>query len=125
MKLRCSPYNPAVFVVCIGILIFFHTSFASAQCQGEFTYQVFSTDQQSSSGKIEVDLKNSVSGTYTLKVYKIDGVITLVQTQKTSDKKITIDNLAASTYLIRIEWGGSCYTTIGGLDGIIVTLKDQ
>ena len=125
MKLRCSPYSPAVFVVFLGILIFFHTSVASAQCQADFTFQSFSSAKGSPSGKIEITSKDPVSGVYTFKVYRIDGVISLVQTQKTSSNKIVIQNLAPSTYLVKIEWGGSCYKTIGGLEGITVTLKDQ
>ncbi|MEO5602855.1 MAG: hypothetical protein ABIR06_18185 [Cyclobacteriaceae bacterium] len=126
MKLRCSPYNPVYFVVFLGILVVCLTSFAHAQCQADFTYQSYSSEKKSPSGKIEITLKTSDSPMYTFKVYQVEGAITLVQTKQASLRdKVTIEHLKPSTYFVRIEWGESCYKTIGGLDGIIITAKDQ
>ena len=126
MKIRCSPYNPVLFFVFLGILIFYNPSFATAQCTGDFTYQSFSSEKESPSGKIEIALKNQNPGIYTFKVYKVAGVITLVQTkQAPSPDKIFFEGLAPSTYFVKIEWGESCYKTLGGLEGINITEKDQ
>ncbi len=125
MEIRCSPYNPVLFIVFLGILILSNPSIASAQCKGDFTFQSFSSDKKSSSGKIEIKLKNLPSGIYTFKVYKVAGVITLVQTREASSPdKILIEGLAPSNYFVKIEWGDSCYKTLGGLEGINITEKD-
>lgn len=126
MEIRCSPYNPVLFIVFLGILILYNPSFASAQCKGDFNFQSFASDKKSPSGKIEITLKNQNSGIYTFKVYKVAGVITLVQTkQASSPDKIILEGLAPSNYFVKIEWGDSCYKTLGGLEGINITEKDQ
>lgn len=126
MKLRCSPYNPILCLVFLGTLIFYNHSVAWAQCEGNFTYQSFTSEKTSATGKIEVTLKDQEPGIYTFKVYKVDGLITLVQTkQASSPDKIIFEQLVPSTYFVKIEWGRSCYKTIGGLEGIIITEKDQ
>jgi len=126
MKIRCSPYNRVILIVFLGILIFGNPSFSGAQCTGDFTYQSFSSEKKSPTGKIEITVKNRIPGVYTFKVYKVAGVITLVQTkQASSPDKIILEGLAPSTYFVKIEWGESCYKTIGGLEGINITEKDQ
>jgi len=126
MKRRCSPYNPLVFLVFLGIFIFCASPFAAAQCQGDFSFQSFSSEKQASSGKIEVSLKDAQPGSYTFKVYEMAGKIALVQTRETvSPEKITFENLKPSTYFVKVEWGQTCHKTLGGMDGIIITEKVQ
>jgi hypothetical protein len=126
MKLRCSPYNPLIFCVFLGIFIVCDYDFANAQCKGEFTFQSFSSEKNSASGKIEVSLNNPEPGSYTFTVYRIAGAITRIQTKEASSpEKITFEQLEPSTYVIKIEWGGSCNKNIGGLEGIIITEKEQ
>lgn len=126
MKKRCSPYNPLPFLAFLGIFIFSDQLFAAAQCQGDISFRSISAETASASGKIEISVKDPQQGTYTFKVYEMAGTITLVQTKETiSPEKTTIENLKPSTYFVKVEWGESCYKTLGGLDGIIVTAKDQ
>jgi hypothetical protein len=126
MKRRCSPYNPAIFLVFLGIFIFYHASISGAQCQGEFHFESVSSGKQAAPGKIEITFKDQTSGQYTLKVYKMDGIITLVQTKQASaPEKITFENLSPATYFVKIEWGQSCSKTLGGMDGITITEKDK
>jgi hypothetical protein len=125
MKIRCSPYNPLLCLGIIGICIFCGHHAAKAQCQSDFTFQSFPTEKESSAGKIEVSLKNPQQGSYTFKVYEMSGKITLIQTKETpSPEKITFENLKPSRYFVKVEWGESCYRTLGGMDGIIITEKD-
>lgn len=126
MKRRCSPYNPLPFLAFLGVFIFLNQPFAAAQCQGDFTFQSFPSEKQMSSGKIEVSLRNAQPVSYTFKVYEMSGKITLVQTRETVPRdKIIFENLKPSTYFVKVEWGGGCSKTLGGMDGIIVTEKPQ
>jgi len=126
MELIYSPCKRIAFVAVLGIFIFFHSNLAFGQCQGDFSYQVFPSEKNASTGKIEISLKNPGFGLYTFKVYDITQRITLVQSREASSpEQITFENLKPSTYLLKIEWGDSCYTTLGGLEGIIVTEKPQ
>jgi hypothetical protein len=113
-------------VAIVGLLISFHTSVALAQCdEAKNSYQAFSSENNSSTGKIEITLERPDAVLYTFKIYKVDGVMSLVETrQAQAPEKIMIEGLEASTYFVRIEWG-TCYTIIGGLKGIIITGKDQ
>ena len=125
MEFRCSPYIPLIFVGILGILIFCSLpSSAQSQCNGDFTYQAFSSDSEVPSGKIEISLKAPEPGSYVFKVYSINGKITLVQTRHVqSPQKITLERLPSATYLVKIEWGDNCYRTVGGLEGILITDK--
>lgn len=126
MKLRCSPYNPFLVFVVLGTFIFINSNFASGQCKGDFSFQSLSSEKDSPTGKIEVSLKDPAPGLYTFKVYRMEGEITLVQTKEApSPDKIIFDELIPSTYFVKIEWGDTCYKTIGGLEGILITEKDQ
>ena len=126
MKIRCSPYNPLLFLGIIGIFIFLDHHTATAQCQSDISFLSVPAEKASSSGKIEVSLKNPQPGTYTFKVYEMAGTINLVQTKETaSPDKITFENLNPSLYFVKVEWGESCYRTLGGIDGITITEKDQ
>lgn len=125
MKIRCSPYNPLLFLAVLGIFIFCD-HFATAQCQADITLQPYPAEKGSSSGKIEVSLRGPQQGSYTFKVYEMTGKITLIQSKETlSPEKITFENLKPSRYFVKVEWGESCYRTLGGLEGIIITEKDQ
>jgi hypothetical protein len=125
MEFRCSPYNPLLYFGVLGIFIFC-SQHASAQCKGDFTYQTFSAEKGSASGKIEIEIKNPGSGNYTFKVYEMTGSIAIVETrQAASPEKTIFENLKASTYFVKVEWGESCYKTLGGREGIIITEKDQ
>ena len=126
MKIRCSPYNPLMFLVFLGTFIFNNYNFSHAQCTGDFTIQSVSAEKESASGKIEVSLKDPDPGIYTFKVYEMAGEITLVQTREASSpEKIIFEGLRQSTYFVKVEWGESCYKTLGGLEGIIITEKGQ
>ncbi len=125
MELRCSPRNTLLLVGLLGML-FFCSQPVSAQCKGEFTFQSISSEKGSDSGKIELSIQNPAPGAYTFTIYEMNGVITAVETkQASSPEKITFENLKASTYFVKVEWGQSCRRTLGGLDGIIITEKDQ
>lgn len=131
MKFRCSPYNPLMFIVFLGAFIFCHNHMASAQCTGDFSFQSFDSEKhsasgKSASGKIEVSVKNPTAGTYTFKVYSVSGEITLVQTQQAyTPDKVIFERLDAATYYVKVEWGEGCYKTVGGIEGISITEKDQ
>lgn len=126
MELRCSPYNLLLFFGFIGILFFVDPGIATAQCNGEFSYQSFSADAEPSSGKIEITKVNPEPGLYTFKVFKVDAKMTLVKSgEVSSSDKIIIEGLSPGNYLVKIEWGTNCYRTVGGLDGILITRKEQ
>jgi hypothetical protein len=126
MKIRCSPYNPLMFLIFLGAFIFNNCNFAHAQCRGDFTIQSVAAEKESTSGKIEVSLKDPDPAIYTFKVYEMAGEITLVQTRDASSpEKIIFEGLRPSTYFVKVEWGESCSKTLGGLEGIIITEKDQ
>lgn len=125
MKLRCSPRNSLLFAGMLGMLFFFSLP-VCAQCEGDFTFQSISSEKGSDSGKIEVSVQNPAPGAYTFTVYEMAGVIAVVQTkQASSPDKVTFENLKPSTYLVKVEWGQSCRRTLGGLEGIMITEKDQ
>jgi hypothetical protein len=111
----------------VGLFVSFHTSVAFAQCdEAKNSYQVFPSENKSSKGKILITLERPDAVLYTFKVYKMDGVITLVQTKQAhAPQEISIEGLDPSTYFVKIEWREKCSTVIGGLDGIIVTDKDH
>ena len=127
MEFRCSPYIPLIFVGILGILIFCSLpSSAQSQCNDDFTYQAFSPDPETSSGRIEISIENPQAGIYTFKVFKVAEQITLVQTREVSSTdKIFIEGLKPGSFLVKIEWGEKCYKTLGGLDGILITRKDR
>lgn len=126
MKIRCSPYNPLLCFVFLGMSVFCSQHAASAQCSGDFSFRSVSAEKNSTSGKIEVSVKSPVNGVYTFKVFEMAGTLTLVQTRNaTASDKIIFENLKPATYFIKIEWGESCSKTIGGFDGIVITEKDQ
>jgi hypothetical protein len=125
MKIRCSPCNALLSFGILGIFILCHAA-ASAQCSGDFTYQSISSSKEPSSGKIEISVKSPESGTYTFKVYKMDAQLTLVQSREASSpEKITLEGLPPSPYLVKIEWGNGCSRLLGGLDGILITRKEE
>ena len=126
MKIRCSPYNPLLFLGIIGIFLFSFNHLATAQCQADISFKSVPADKASSSGKIELLLKDPQPATYTFKVYEMSGNITLIQTKESiSPQKITFENLKPSTYFVKVEWGAGCYKTLGGMEGILVTEKYQ
>ncbi|MGC1243752.1 MAG: T9SS type A sorting domain-containing protein [Chryseosolibacter sp.] len=126
MKIRCSPYNPLLCFVFLGMSVFFSQHAALAQCSGDFSFHSVSAEKNSNSGQIEVSLKSPANGAYTFKVFEMAGTLTLVQTRKaTAPGKVIFENLKPATYFIKIEWGESCSKTIGGFDGIVITEKDQ
>lgn len=125
MEFRCSPYNSLLLFCVLGILIFCSNN-ATAQCKADFTFQSIPAEKGSASGKIEIDLRSAQPGNYTFKVYRMESNITIIETKEASTpEKISFDNLKPSTYFIKVEWGSSCSKTLGGLEGIIVTEKDQ
>ena len=124
MKLRFSPCRSLCLGV-LGILFLFNHS-AFAQCNGDFSFQSVSSSTGSSAGTIEVSLNNTDPGLYTFKVYAMGGALSLIQTKQVSNPdKIIFDKLKPANYFIKIEWGESCSKVLGGLDGIIITGKDQ
>lgn len=127
MKIRCSLYNPGVLFAFLAILIFYRPHAATAQCHGDFSFRTFpADDKSSSSGRIEVSVKSHAPGIFTFKVYRMEGKITLVETKDTSSPdKIIFEGLIPSTYFIKVKWGEACNKTLGGLEGIIITEKDQ
>ncbi len=126
MKLRCSFLKPLLCLIFPGIFILFGHSSANAQCKGDFTVQSIPSEKQAASGQIEISIKNPESGTYTFTVFKMEGIATLVKKEEAvSPDKITIEGLIPSTYFVKVEWGSNCYRTLGGIDGISVTAKEQ
>lgn len=126
MEFRCSPYNSLLFFGVLGILFFLQPQIAIAQCNDEFSYESFSADAALSSGRIEITKVNPEPGVYTFKVFKVEAKITLVKTgEVSSSDKIVIEGLSPGNYLVKIEWGTNCYRTVGGLDGILITRKEQ
>lgn len=125
MELRRSPYRRLLFFAVLGMIIFFGQT-ARAQCNGEFSYQSVSTDINSRAARIEITLKNPDPGFYTINLYKMEGKIIPVDKQEVSSpEKIVFEGLAPATYFIKIEWGSACRKILGGLEGIIITAKDQ
>jgi hypothetical protein len=125
MDLRCSPCNSLLFLGILGILLLCGHQMP-AQCQGNFTFQSVSSQKGSASGRIEVSIKDATPGTYTFTVYEMNGAIAVVQTKQASTpERVIFENLKPSTYLIKIEWGESCHKVLGGLEGIMITEKDQ
>lgn len=123
MEVRCSPYNPLLFFS-TAVIFLFCSQLASAQCKADFTYQSLPSEKGLPSGKIEVFLTNPVSATYTFKLFEMNGTMKMVQTKETSfPEKISFERLKPATYFIRVEWGESCSTALGGFDGIIITEK--
>jgi hypothetical protein len=126
MKLRCSPCNPRVLFVFLGIFLFYNPIFVHAQCHGDFSLQSFPAENGSSPGKIEVVTRNAEPTTYTFKIYELAGTLKLVETrQELSPEKVTFERLKPAIYFVKIEWGESCYKTLGGYEGISITQKDQ
>ena len=126
MEFRCSPYNSLLFFGFIGMLFFAHPRIAHGQCNTDFSYQSFSADADLFSGKIEITKAVPEQGRYTFKVFKVEAGITLVKSgEVSSSDKIVIDRLSPGNYLVKIEWGTGCYRTVGGLDGILITRKEQ
>jgi len=125
MELRCSPCYRLLFFAVLGMLIFCGQT-VRAQCNGEFSYQFVSPENNSNTGKIEISLKNPDPGFYTINLYKMEGKIIPVDKQEVSSpEKIVFERLAPATYFIKIEWGSACRRILGGLEGIILTAKDQ
>lgn len=127
MKSRRS--QPPKLLVCVffsGICIFFGHPSASAQCKGEFSVQPVPAEQQSASGQITISIKDPEPGTYTFTVFRMEGTATQVQKKEVvSPDKVTIEGLRPSTYFVKVEWGNTCYRTLGGMDGISITPKEQ
>jgi hypothetical protein len=93
----------------------------------DFSFKSVSTERNSSTGKIEITANNGL-GICTVKVYKIEGDVELVKSENmTFDNKrqLLIKGLEASAYVVKIEWGGACAKVIGGLEGIIVSEKQN
>lgn len=125
MEFRCSPYNSLLFFGVLGIFIFCGHS-VPAQCKGEFSYQLVASDKGSDSGRIEISVTNPTSATYTFKIFEMNGSISMVQRKQASfPEKIIFEKLRPAVYFIKIEWGESCYRTLGGQNGIIITEKAQ
>lgn len=123
MKKRCSLSHPLLFPALMAIFLVAGYLPAFSQCQGEFDYKAI-PGEASPEGSIEISVKNPEPGTYTFKVYSISGEITLVQTKEAaSPERIILKGLAPDTYLVRIAWADNCYTVIGGLEGIRITVK--
>ena len=126
MKKSCSPYNLSVLCVLLGMCIFCCPHLVTAQCQGEFSIKTFPVEDQNSLGKIEVTAHGATATTYTFKVYELSGKLSLVTTKHASSPKtITFEDLKPATYFVKVEWDGSCYKTLGGYEGIIITEKEQ
>jgi len=124
MEFRCRPCNSVTFFLIVGIL-FLTCPVAFAQCKGNFSYQSVSSAKDAPSGKIEVTVQQPEYGTYTFKVFEMNGTARLVQTKQVSGPdKISFEGLKPATYFIKVEWGESCYRTLGGLEGITVTQTD-
>lgn len=125
MKMRCSPYKPLLCAALLGIFILCNQTPARAQCHGDFSYETFSTAEASPSGRIEVSIKDPEPGTYIIKLYKLSGKLSLVETKETVfPDKIIFEGLPASSYFVKIEWA-ACSRVIGGLEGISITAKDE
>ena len=125
MEFRCSPYNSLLFFAVLGIFIFCSHS-SLAQCQGEFTYQSVASEKDAHTGRIEISVINPAPGLYTFNVYKMEGKIVLVETrQVSSPDKIVFEGLVPENYYVKVEWADSCRKILGGLEGIIITGKDQ
>ncbi|HEX8039488.1 MAG TPA: hypothetical protein VF490_10055 [Chryseosolibacter sp.] len=127
MKLRFNdPLKLLLWVFFSGIFIFFVHSPASAQCKGEFSVQPVPSEKQSASGQISISIKDPEPGTYTFTVFRMEGTATQVQKKEVvSPDKVTIEGLTPSTYFVKVEWGNTCYRTLGGMDGISITPKEE
>lgn len=126
MKKCCSPYNLSILCALLGICMLCCPHLTTAQCQGDFSFKSFPVEDQNSLGRIEVTAHDAGATTYTFKVYELSGKLTLVTTkQASSPETITFEALKPATYFVKIEWEGSCYKTLGGYEGIIITEKDQ
>lgn len=125
MELRCSACYRLLFFAVLGILIFCsHT--LRAQCHGDFSYQFTSIGPDSNAGKIEISFENIDRGVYAIQLYKVEGRFIPVDRQEVSmPEKIVFDNLTPSIYFVKIDWGSACRKMLGGLEGIIITTKDQ
>ena len=124
MEVSCSSYNSLLFIGTVVLLIFC-SQLASAQCKADFNYQSLSSEKALPSGKIEVSVSNPAPGTYSFKVFEMNGTIRMVESKKTSSpEKVTFERLKPATYFIKVEWGDTCSKTLGGFEGIIVTEKD-
>ena len=125
MEFKCSPYTALLFFGVLGIFIIC-TGNVFAQCKGEFTYQSVPSEKHADSGRIEISVNNPAPGLYTFNVYKMEDKIVLVETrQVSSPDKIVFEGLVPENYYVKIEWGDSCSKILGGLEGIIITEKDQ
>ena len=114
-----------LFFSALGIFIFC-SQILSAQCKGDFSFQSTSAENGSHSGKIELSVNSVDAGAYTVNLYKMEGKIVPVETrQGASNGKFVFERLPASTYYIKVEWGDGCRKILGGLEGIIITKKDQ
>jgi len=125
MTIRLSPLNPFAFILFVGAFVY-HSTATSAQCTGEFAFQSFPSDGNSATGKIELSVKNPDSSVYTFKVYSVAGEIKLVQSREGyAPDKIIFEDLVPATYFVKVEWAETCYRTLGGMEGILITEKDQ
>lgn len=106
----------------INLFILFFNIELSAQCTTDFkVHRIDYTEAQF--GKIEVAVINGgFLDDYSVKVYQINSDVDLISEirPRTTNNKFEISQLEPNTYWIRIEWGGSCFQTIGGLEGIKV-----
>lgn len=127
MKLRFShPPRLLLYLFLSGIFIFLGHSPASAQCKGEFSVRPLPSEKQSASGQIAISIKDPEPGTYTFTVFRMEGTATQVQKKEVvSPDKVTIEGLTPATYFVKVEWGNTCFRTLGGMDGISITPKEQ
>lgn len=126
MELGCSLRIKWLMFCFIGTLLFATHTPSFGQCEGEFKFEVHPSPNNSDSGQIEVKLNGVPSGTYTVKLYSFNGGALLLQTEQLLNSgSLTFVNLKPAAYLVKIEWGESCFKVLGGIDGIIVTEQDQ
>lgn len=107
----------AMFIVCSQALY--------AQCASDFSYEFTPSEGPSNSGKIELFLNGAAPGAFTINLYKMEGKIVPVEKKESSAQKIVFERLAPAKYFIKIEWGNGCRRVLGGLEGIMITAKDQ
>ncbi len=109
-----------VLLSIVGLSPKFETNVFHDPCNDQFAFEVSHSSPGENNGGIEISFTNQ-NESYVLKVYRINHQIELVKTYKIDrleNGKYFIKDLAPATYLVKIEWGGTCTKTIGGIEGI-------
>lgn len=104
----------------ISLIVYFDLVGLSAQCDEKITFLASPTQNEKSTGKIELVLEPARSKQYTFRLFKINGEVQLVtEITRFDPKKLSFNNLSAGEYLVKVESEG-CKVVLGGIDGIAI-----